>query len=139
MKEEKDILDTPGLKQNPFIVREGYFDCIESRINDRIDNPATGSRIWTVAKPAIILAFSFLLIFGIGYGTLALTDTLGSHEPETSADVTEMSFESFMDNLYNTESESFNIDGQITEEEMFEFVSEYYSSQYIESYFAVAE
>jgi len=137
MKEKKDILEDLKMKQNPYTVREGYFDFIESRVNDKIDNPAKSHSVWMVAKPALLLACSFLIIFGIGYGTLSLTNTLSTEAPLSES--AEASFDSFMEDLYYSESDAFNIDGQITDEEMFEFVSEYYSSQYIENYFASAE
>ena len=136
MKETKDILADNKFKQNPYVVREGYFDCIGSRVNDRIDNPTPKSGFWTVAKPAILLACSFLIIFGIGYGTLSLTNTIGG---ASESNLNNATFADFMENLHNTDSETFNQNGEITDEEMYEFLTEYFSSTYLESYFASVE
>ena len=138
MKEIKDILDDIALKQNPYSVREGYFDFMESRVNDRIDHPASTNRVWNVAKPAILLACSFLIIFGIGYGTLSLTNTLGSGRTERN-ELAEESFDSFLQKLYNSDIDTFNADGSISDEEVYKFMSEYYSPQYVECIFASAQ
>lgn len=138
MRNTNDILEDKALKQNPYSVESSYFEFIGSRVNDKIDNPVATNRIWNVAKPAILLACSFLIIFGIGYGTLSLTNTLGNGRSENT-ELAEESFDDFMQELYNADLDSFNSDGNISDEEVYTFMSEYYSPQYIECIFASAQ
>ena len=83
MNEQKDILSSPEARENPFRMPEGYLDSFEDRLMARIaaeEKPATSRtvRFWTVLKPALTLAAMFALIFGMGYGVLSLTRTLGN-------------------------------------------------------------
>ena len=62
------------LKENPFRMPEGYLENMELSVMRKISEesaPRTGWR--TILRPAIYLAAMFALIFGIGYGVLALT------------------------------------------------------------------
>ena len=71
------------LREEPFKMPGGYIEELENRVSEQIGSKATGGSAWSVAKPALLLAFMFVLIFGIGYATLSLTNTLGkgvSHE-----------------------------------------------------------
>ncbi len=83
-----DLLSRRSDAEQPFRVPEGYFDALEDRVMARIameEAPETGrSRVWTVIKPALALAATFALIFGMGYGVLSLTQTLkrGNGTPE---------------------------------------------------------
>ncbi len=76
MKKVGDILSDSHLREKPFKVPGGYLEEVENRISERIDNGTADGSAWSVAKPAVLLAFMFVLIFGIGYATLSLTDTL---------------------------------------------------------------
>jgi hypothetical protein len=83
MNEKRDILDDSTLKGNPFRMPEGYFDGFEDRVMARIaaENqpaPSRRDRVWTVLKPALLLAAMFALVFGMGYGVLSFTHTLNS-------------------------------------------------------------
>jgi hypothetical protein len=89
MNEEKDILHSPEARENPFRMPEGYLDSFEDRLMARIaaeEKPAVSRtvRFWTVLKPVLTLAAMFALIFGMGYGVLSLTRTLGN-KPGTDA------------------------------------------------------
>lgn len=83
-----DLLSRRRDAEQPFRVPEGYFDALEDRVMARIameETPETGRRrVWTVIKPALALAATFALIFGMGYGVLSLTQTLkrGNGTPE---------------------------------------------------------
>ena len=83
-----DLLSRRRDAEQPFRVPEGYFDALEDRVMARIameEAPETGRRrVWTVSKPALALAATFALIFGMGYGVLSLTQTLkrGNGTPE---------------------------------------------------------
>lgn len=83
-----DLLSRRRDAEQPFRVPEGYFDALEDRVMARIameEAPETDRRrVWTVIKPALALAATFALIFGMGYGVLSLTQTLkrGNGTPE---------------------------------------------------------
>ena len=82
MNEIDDMLRDRKPAGNPFRTPEGYFDAFEDRMMARIaseDQPETSrrARIWTVLKPALSLAAMFALVFGMGYGVLSLTRTIG--------------------------------------------------------------
>ena len=80
MNEQKDILESARQAGQPFKVPEGYFESLEDRLMARISAesaPQPKARgVWTVLKPALALAATFALIFGMGYGVLSLTHTL---------------------------------------------------------------
>ena len=80
MNEEKDILQSLAGSGNPFRAPEGYFDALEDRVMARIAADAAEQPqrrpVWRILKPALALAAAFAIIFGMGYGVLALTHTL---------------------------------------------------------------
>lgn len=80
MNEQKDILESARQAGQPFKVPEGYFESLEDRLMARISAESApqpkARRVWTVLKPALALAATFALIFGMGYGVLSLTHTL---------------------------------------------------------------
>ena len=80
MNENKDILNGFESHENPFRVPEGYFETLEDRLMARIADEAadveTKRPVWRILKPALALAATFALIFGMGYGVLSLTHTL---------------------------------------------------------------
>ncbi len=90
MNEQKDILQTLETRENPFRMPEGYLDSFEDRLMARIateEQPATSRKVrfWTVLKPALTLAAMFALVFGMGYGVLSLTHTLGRDKAPDAA------------------------------------------------------
>ena len=80
MNEQKDILERARQAGDSFRMPEGYFETLEDRLMARIAEEAApqpkARRVWTVIKPALALAATFALIFGMGYGVLSLTHTL---------------------------------------------------------------
>lgn len=87
MNHQHDIHDDPHLKRNPFKAPEGYLESLEEKIlslagivqNEEVREVVTssrGSRWFNVLKPALLLACTFGVIFGMGYGVLRLTGTL---------------------------------------------------------------
>lgn len=61
--------------KSPFTMPEGYLASLENSIGERIsEQEKTGFS--SVLKPALLLACTFGLIFGMGYGILSLTGTL---------------------------------------------------------------
>ena len=91
MNEMKDILSNRGQADNPFRMPEGYLDSFEDRLMARLaaeEAEATQPKrpVWRILKPALTLAAMFALIFGMGYGVLSLTHTLGRGIGTTAAD-----------------------------------------------------
>lgn len=87
MNNQQNIDDNPQLKRNPFKAPEGYLESLDERIIslvviDREEEvreavtPSLGRRWFGILKPALLLACTFGVIFGMGYGVLRLTDTL---------------------------------------------------------------
>jgi len=87
MNQQHDIHDDPHSKRNPFKAPEGYLESLEEKIlslagivqNEEVREVVTssrGSRWFNVLKPALLLACTFGVIFGMGYGVLRLTGTL---------------------------------------------------------------
>jgi hypothetical protein len=72
------MLDEIKNKQRPFSVPDGYFSTIEDSVRGRIGISQQGecNHLWASIKTGFALAFSFVFIFGMGYGVLSLTDTI---------------------------------------------------------------
>ncbi len=86
MNQQYDIHDNPQLKRNPFKAPEGYLEALEEKIlslagiaqgeeSQEVVTPSRG-RWYGILKPAFLLACTFGVIFGMGYGVLRLTNTL---------------------------------------------------------------
>ena len=73
-----NMLDEIKNKKRPFSVPEGYFSTIEDSVRGRIgiSQQREGNHLWASIKTGFALAFSFVFIFGMGYGVLSLTDTI---------------------------------------------------------------
>lgn len=71
-----DILEDIKKKGSPFKVPEHYFSTVEDGVRGAINEPEmVQSPFLSALKSGFALAFSFLLIFGMGYGVLSLTRT----------------------------------------------------------------
>lgn len=82
----KEILEERHLKEDPFIVPQGYFDTLENSVGDKVAMEKEKTRgIWYLLKPAVGLAASFALIFGIGYGVMNLTGSYSGSDNTTVA------------------------------------------------------
>lgn len=81
MNETKDWLNSEDLRGNPFRTPVGYFDGLEDRlmacaVSETAGQEAERRPLWRILKPALALAATFAIVFGMGYGVLALTHTL---------------------------------------------------------------
>ena len=72
------MLDEIKNKKRPFSVPDGYFSSVEDSVKDRIRTPQKSgdSPIWASINTGFALAFSFLFIFGMGYGVISLTGSM---------------------------------------------------------------
>lgn len=136
MTRNNDILQNEELKANPFKMPEGYLESLEASIAARIDaeSPKSVRPLWSevrrVIKPAVSLAAMFLLIFGIGYGVLALTGTLSGSDTAVSAAVEDQGIafidagllrSSFID--YYEEDMAYFEDPVLSDEDIFEYLT----------------
>lgn len=79
MKEmnKENILEREEMKKIPFDAPQGYFDSLEERLRERTFQTDEGKKrgSWTrVLRAAFTLAASFLLVFGMGWGVMKLTN-----------------------------------------------------------------
>lgn len=86
-----DMNDLEDIKrrQRPFKVPEGYFSSIEDEVRERISvSEPSIHPLFSSLRSALALVCSFLLIFGVGYGVMALTgsmkDSLNSNQDTLS-------------------------------------------------------
>ena len=80
---EQDILQRESLKENPYTLPQGYFAMVEDSVQKRIHSENhTGSenRLIAMLKPSLMLAVTFAMIFGLGYGAMYLTGTASQDE-----------------------------------------------------------
>lgn len=77
-KNRLDILEEERMKQIPFTTPENYFESLEDRIAEKVF-PSEKKGWWTslgkILKPALTLAASFLIVAGLGWGVMRLTQT----------------------------------------------------------------
>lgn len=74
---KKSLLDNPSLKENPFVMPEGYLSSLEEKVQERIHTPETRlEKIWNISRTSIAMAASFVLLLGVGYGVFSLTPLL---------------------------------------------------------------
>ena len=77
-KNRLDILEEERMKQIPFTAPENYFESLEDRIAEKVF-PSEKKGWWTslgkLLKPALTLAASFLIVAGLGWGVMRLTQT----------------------------------------------------------------
>lgn len=69
MEQNNNILENKHLRENPYKVPVGYFSQLEDEVNAKIHGKASlPSRIWMKSKSIVVLACSFILLWGLGYG-----------------------------------------------------------------------
>ena len=73
---ERDILQSANLKENPFVVPQGYFASVEDAVHQKIHKEEKVNPLVSFFKTGIALASVFGIVFGLGYGAMYLTDTL---------------------------------------------------------------
>lgn len=122
MRNEKDILQEEGLRKNPFTLPEGYLEKMETAVGESIASPER-SMFRTILKPALGLAVAFALVFGMGYGVLALTGTLqrGAQQDESIALFEEGFVSTRIMDFYNEEEDAV-AEETIDEEEMMDYL-----------------
>ena len=130
MNENKNILEDPSLKCNPFSMPDGYIESLEDALHEQIateEKPSGG--FIAVLKPALLLAAMFALIFAMGYGVLSLTDATHPHKAaEPSIALVEEGFveSSFID--FYEDSPNEGQEASFDEEEILDYLS--YSLSY---------
>ncbi|HCT95156.1 MAG: hypothetical protein A2X19_02245 [Bacteroidetes bacterium GWE2_39_28] len=71
---QKNYIEDPHLKKNPFTVPPGYFNEMRSQVAEKISSagrsPKTG--FITVIRPQLALVSAFVIIFFIGYAALTI-------------------------------------------------------------------
>ena len=84
MKKKPDInLDDKSWKENPFILPDGYFSTLEDSVREKIKGESeVHTPLFSALKSGFALAFSFLLIFGMGYGVMHLTNTTPNNDTD---------------------------------------------------------
>ena len=70
----KDILENKNLKDNPFKIPGGYFSQMEESVHKRIYSSPVSSTFSVQFKTFATMLSMFLIVFGIGYGVIALTN-----------------------------------------------------------------
>lgn len=71
-----NMLEDLKNRERPFKVPDGYFASVEDGVREAINQPVKGGRLFlSTVRSGLALAFSFLLIFGIGYGVMSVTDS----------------------------------------------------------------
>ena len=74
-QKERDILQDIKLKQNPYVVPEGYFASVEDAVHEKIHNQQPENALVSALKSGLALACMFAIVFGFGYGAMYLTNT----------------------------------------------------------------
>lgn len=96
MNQLNDIHDNPHLKCNPFKAPEGYLESLEENLlslagigQDRAAQtdvtPSRAERVFGLFKPALLLACTFGVILGMGYGVLRLTNTINKNPDQDNS------------------------------------------------------
>ncbi len=104
-----DILSNPHLKENPFRVPNGYFAQFEADIQKRIKEEskditpkAPKKLLYTQLKSAFSMAAMFIIILGLGYSVMYVTNSIENESSESIAQ----------------ESANINIEDELTYEEI---------------------
>jgi len=125
MKNNNDILQRDEFRENPFTAPEGYFDSLEDSLRDKVFGKEKKPAFVGILKPAFMMALSFAVILGIGYGVLSLTNTAPSGQQMTEYDEVVAAVENFDPALfeYLDEFDVENYQAQFTptEEEIMEY------------------
>lgn len=64
-------------RTRPFEVPEGYFSTVEDQVRERIAKPEKDpGSLMSALRTTLAMTCTFLMIFGMGYGVMALTGTM---------------------------------------------------------------
>ncbi len=81
-------LDNSRLKENPFSMPEGYLTTLENDIHEKIHKPEKYvSPFIAQTKSYAMLALSFVIILGIGYGVFSISSKLTNSSPAENSGV----------------------------------------------------
>lgn len=115
------MLDDIKNRERPFKVPDGYFATIEDSVRCAVNQPVSGARLFfSTLKSGFALAFSFLFIFGIGYGVISLTDSFSGADLGTDDEFLSTLIDGgyikddFIDYLY----EEIELDGKLLAQDM---------------------
>lgn len=137
MKSTNDISVEGLAGRSPFVMPEGYLENLEDTFACRISAPQpTGFR--HLVKPALGLACAFALVFGMGYGVLALTGTLKEKSglPEGIGIIDEALLSSnFIDFYDNSDEDAVEKEG-LDEEDMICYLETEASNAYLSEKYA---
>jgi len=132
MKEKYDILSSEEIKENPFRMPEGYLDQLQASVMARIEEenaePERRTIFFRVLRPAISLAAMFLLIFGMGYGAIALTNHIsnGASDVKFSTGIAAID-EGFIDSsfidYYDDDMALFEEEEELSDEEIIQYLA----------------
>lgn len=120
MDKMKEIQDNDSIRENPFRMPEGYLEEMENSVLEKISaqEKTYGRPSWKkVLRPAFYMAAMFGLIFGIGYGVMALTRTaerIEAAEPDFFAGIEEIATEETDFKLASKEDIDCYVDEYIT-------------------------
>lgn len=116
----------------PFRMPDGYLDSLETAVNERINRKP--GRAWSVLKPALGLACSFAVIFGMGYGIISLTGTLKGDEKSADTEIIDqyLTYSSHINYFESEEDE----EESIHDEEILDYLATEMSQSAISDYFA---
>lgn len=77
-KISNNILERAEMKKIPFSTPEGYFDSVESRLQEKVFGEKTkGGWLYSMKKtlrPVLTLAASFIIVAVMGWGVMRLTN-----------------------------------------------------------------
>jgi hypothetical protein len=71
---QKNYIEDPHLKENPFTVPQGYFNEMKSQVAEKISasGSTTKTGFITVIRPHLALVSAFVIIFFIGFAALTV-------------------------------------------------------------------
>lgn len=117
MTERKDILATPGIKDNPFTTPEGYFTDLQDRVIRNTTPAADRPSAWTRFLPTMAVAASFLILATVGNLILRTTTT----EDFTMEDIMVFS-DRYVSSEYGMDREELYADAEISEDDIIEYL-----------------
>ncbi len=75
---DSELLERAKMRKIPFSVPEGYFQSVEQRLQEKCFNTPVQKRglLITSLKAGLTLAASFLIVAGLGWGVMRLTNNV---------------------------------------------------------------
>jgi len=80
MEENKNILESVELRQNPYSVPEGYFENLRPRLHVVTEERTAAPSVWTRFMPYAALAASFAIIVAVGTAILRPTTAVSPEQ-----------------------------------------------------------